>query len=85
MFCAAAERENPDVSVYLCPSREGSDTTRKRSSNIHLMHPQVDVRRPRLGVLGILGVGRVVFQSATLLQVGLELLSASPGDRETKG
>lgn len=41
-----------------------------------LMHLQVGVRSPHLGIQGILRVSSVVFQTATLLQVGLELLSA---------
>lgn len=43
------------------------------------MHPQVGVEVPRLGVQGVLGISSVVLQTATLLQVGLELLSAPPG------
>lgn len=43
------------------------------------MHLQVDVGRPRLGVRwGVVGIGGVVLQAATLLQVGLELLTAPP-------
>lgn len=48
------------------------------------MHLQVDVRRPRLGVQGVVGIGGVVLQAAALLQVGLELLSAPPTGRDLK-
>lgn len=41
-----------------------------------LMHLQVGVETSRLGVQGVMGISGVVFQTATLLQVGLELLSA---------
>lgn len=42
------------------------------------MHGHVDVRRPHLGLQSIVGINSVVFQAATLLQMGLELRSASP-------
>lgn len=46
------------------------------------MHLQVDVRRPHLGIQGIMRISSVVFQTATLLQVGLELLFAPPEGKE---
>lgn len=46
------------------------------------MHLQVDVRRPHLGIQGIMRISGVVFQTATLLQVGLELLFAPPEGKE---
>lgn len=48
------------------------------------MHLQVGVRAPHLGIQGVMGVRSVVFQTATLLQVGLELLSASPKEKGKK-
>lgn len=48
------------------------------------MHLQVGVRGPHLGFHGIMGISCVVFQTATLLQVGLELLSAPPEEKENK-
>lgn len=54
-------------------------------SNNHLMHLQVDVRRPHLGVqVWVVGISGVVLQAAALLQVGLELLSAPPTGRDKK-
>lgn len=46
------------------------------------MHLQVDVRLPHLGIQGIMRISSVVFQTATLLQVGLELLFAPPEGKE---
>lgn len=55
------------------------------SSNNHLVHLQVDVRRPHLGVqVWVVGISGVVLQAAALLQVGLELLSAPPTGRDKK-
>ena len=51
----------------------------------YLVHLQVGVRGPRLGVqciMGVMGVSGVVLQTATLLQVSLELLSAPPEEKE---
>lgn len=49
------------------------------------MHLQVDVRRPHLGIqVWVVGISGVVLQAATLLQVGLELLSAPPTGRDKK-
>lgn len=48
------------------------------------MHLQVGVRGPQFGVQGIMGIRSVVFQTATLLQVGLELLSAPPEEKGKK-
>lgn len=64
-----------------CLSLEGSDTLKAKNSSSHLMHLQVGVRGPHLGIQGI---SSVVFQTATLLQVGLELLSAPPKEKEKK-
>lgn len=44
----------------------------------HLMHLQVGVWDPHLGFQKIDGIGCVAFQTATFLQVGLELLPAPP-------
>lgn len=46
------------------------------------MHLQIGVHGPHLGIQGVVGISRVVFQSAALLQVGLELLSAPPVDEK---
>lgn len=43
------------------------------------MHGHVDVGRPHLGFQSTVGIDSVVLQAATLLQMGLELRSASPG------
>lgn len=61
-----------------------SSTKRRQSKNCrsHLMHLQVDVRLPHLGIQGIMRISSVVFQTATLLQVGLELLFAPPEGKE---
>lgn len=48
------------------------------------MHLQVGIRDPHLGFQGILGISGVVFQTATLLQVGLQLLPAPPEEKELK-
>lgn len=49
------------------------------------MHLQADVGGPRLGVRwGVAGIGGVVLQGATLLQVGLELLTAPPAGQGEK-
>lgn len=49
------------------------------------MHLQVDVGGPRLGVRwGVVGIGGIVLQAATLLQVGLELLTAPPAGQGEK-
>lgn len=48
------------------------------------MHLQVGVRGPHLGIQGVVGISSVVFQTATLLQVGLELLPAPPEEKEKK-
>lgn len=45
------------------------------------MHLQVVVRGSHLGIQGIMGIRSVVFQTATLLQVGLQLLSAPPEEK----
>lgn len=55
---------------------------KRRNGGGHLVHLQVGARDPRLGIQGILGVGRIVLQTATLFQMGLELLPAPP---EQKG
>lgn len=54
----------------------------KAKSGAHLVHLQVVVGGPHLGLQGVLGVCRVVFQTATLLQMSLELLSAPPAWKE---
>lgn len=70
------------VYVQVRLSREGSDALKeKKNSSSHLMHLQVGVRGPHLGIQGI---SSVVFQTATLLQVGLELLSAPPEEKGKK-
>lgn len=46
------------------------------------MHLQVGVEISRLGIQGVMGISGVVFQTATLLQMGLELLSAPPTEKE---
>lgn len=49
------------------------------------MHGHGDVGRPRLGLHATVGVNGVVLQAATLLQVGLELRSASPENGNNQG
>lgn len=49
------------------------------------MHGHVDVGRPHLGLQSIVGVNSVVFQAATLLQMGLEFCSASPENGKNQG
>lgn len=57
----------------------------RRSGGRHLVHLQVDVGGPRLGVRwGVVGIGGIVLQAATLLQVGLELLTAPPAGQGEK-
>lgn len=53
----------------------------KRSRSSHLMHLQVVVRGSHLGIQGTVGIRSVVFQTATLLQMGLQLLSAPPEEK----
>jgi len=48
------------------------------------MHLQVCVRDSHLGLQGIVGISGIVFQTATLFQVSLELLSAPPEEKERK-
>lgn len=61
-------------------SLEASNALKEKiNSSSHLMHLQVGVRGPHLGIQGI---GSVVLQTAALLQVGLELLSAPPKEKE---
>lgn len=59
-------------------------TKRQQNNSSHLVHLQVGVRRPHLVIQGIMGISSVVFQTTTLLQVGLELLSAPPKEKEIK-
>lgn len=50
-----------------------------RSGGRHLMHLQVDVGGLRLAVCwAVVSIGGVVLQGATLLYVGLQLLTAPP-------
>lgn len=55
---------------------------KKEKTGSYLMHLQVGVGSPHLRFQGIVGISSVVFQTATLLQMGLELLSAPPKQEE---
>lgn len=48
------------------------------------MHLQVGVGDPHLGIQGVVRISSVVFQNATLLQMRLQLLSASPEEKKRK-
>lgn len=65
-----------------------SAATRRRSGGRHLVHLQVDVGGLGLAVCwGVVSVGGVVLPAATLLQVGLQLLTAPPagqGEKSTR-
>lgn len=62
-------------------SQRGMMKMEKRSRSSHLMHLQVVVRGSHLGIQGTVGIRSVVFQTATLLQMGLQLLSAPPEEK----